>query len=320
MTRHNPQWPETSDPARKADIAEASLRRQSRLPPSGVDALLLWTRLGNAGDRLIADACERFLRDRGISVWRSDGSIEDASLAGDREYLGDLFAGFRGMVMFAGGGNIGIYPDNGAIRAGVIAHLGLKHHCLVFPQSALAPEPALIGPTITVWCRDAESKDVLDRVGTRTVLVPDIALYMDDLIEKSPGGEGLFYIKRRPRDTETIDHGIDPGCPSEDLPRLRDLDGMLAVLKPYEVVISDRLHGGLIAAMMGKKVLFLPVGYHKIQSFYDTWLGSRPGMAYVGAQHELAAKLANLRPPEGDLRALFCERAQPAFNRFLLGG
>ena len=34
-------------------------------------------------------------------------------------------------------------------------------------------------------------------------------------------------------------------------------------------LISDRLHGGLIAAlMMRKKVIFLPVGYHKIRSFF----------------------------------------------------
>ena len=39
---------------------------------------------------------------------------EDA-LADDKDYLGDLFATFRGMVMFPGGGNVGIYPDNGII-------------------------------------------------------------------------------------------------------------------------------------------------------------------------------------------------------------
>ena len=51
----------------------------------------------------------RLLRERGIDVWRSDGSIEDAAISGATDYLGDLFGSFRGMLMFPGGGNIGLY-------------------------------------------------------------------------------------------------------------------------------------------------------------------------------------------------------------------
>jgi exopolysaccharide biosynthesis predicted pyruvyltransferase EpsI len=279
----------------------------------------MWPHAGNSGDRLIADACERFLRDRGIEVWRSDGSIEQAALAGDSEYIGDLLGSFRGMLMFSGGGNVGIYPDNAEMRAAVIARAGPRHRCLVFPQSVLAPEPALLDPRVTVWCRDAVSQIVLQQAGTQTVLVPDMSLYMDDVIAKRPQGRGMFYVRRTPGgDAETIDHHIAPECPAEDLTQSRSLDRIVAALEPYELVISDRLHGGLIAAMMRKKVVWLPVGYHKIQSFYDTWLQSRPGFAFVETQDELAAKLAVLQPPNTDLKALLLEHADPAFNRFLL--
>jgi len=190
-----------------------NLRQQSKLPPTNVAALLVWTRLGNSGDRLIGDACERFLRDRGIDTWRCDGSIEEAALAGDAEYLGDLLSDFRGTVVFSGGGNIGIYRDNERIRAAVIAQTGPRHRCLVFPQSALHSEPALVDPRVTVWCRDAVSQSILQQAGTKTALVPDIALYMDDAILKRPLGEGNFYIKRTPGgDAETIDHHIDPAA------------------------------------------------------------------------------------------------------------
>src|SRR5262249_18905595 len=296
-----------------------NLREQSRLPPTSVDALLVWPRAGNSGDRLIADACERFLRDRGIDVWRSDGSIEQAALAGDNEYLGDLLVSSRGMVMCPGGGNIGISPDNAEVRAAVISRAGPRHRCLVFPQSALAPEPALLDPRVTVWCRDAVSQIVLQQAGTHTALVPDVSLYMDDVIAKTPQGRGSFYVRRTPGgDAETVDHHIVLDCPAEDLTLSRPLDRIVATLAPYEVVISDRLHGGLIAAMMRKKVVLLPVGYHKNRSFYDTWLQSRPGVAFVETQDELAAKLAALQQPGEDLQALFLEQADPAFNRFLL--
>ena len=282
-----------------------------------MDAFLICPRGGNTGDQLIAVACERFVRDRGINVWRSDGSIEDAATAGDTEYLGDLFGSFRGMVMFSGGGNIGIYPDNAEIRAAVIARTHARHRCLVFPQSALGPEPALVDPKVTVWCRDEVSQAILQNAGTRTALVPDIALYMDDEIPKKPAGIGKYYIKRTPAgDAETIDHQIDPDCNSADLTLSHPLDRVLSTLEPYETVISDRLHGGLIAAMMRKKVIFLPVGYHKIQSFYETWLHSNSGIAFVSMQDELTSRLGGLLSPDHDLQSMFIERADPALNKF----
>jgi len=284
------------------------------------EALLIWTPKGNTGDHLIADACEHYLKDRRIDVWRCDGRLEAAAEADDREYLGDLLADFRGMVMFAGGGNIGIYADNEQIRANLLRHLRPWQRCLVFPQSAFAPEPALVHPQVTVWCRDRASEALLRGSGARTALVPDIALYMDDRIPKRPGGSGVFTIKRRPGgDAETIDHGIEAPGAAADLTRERPLDEITAALAPYEYVVSDRLHGGLIALMMRKKTVFLPVGYHKIRSFWETWHPGVPGSAFVDRAEDLPGKMAALLPPSQDLQALFLERADPAFDRFLMG-
>jgi exopolysaccharide biosynthesis predicted pyruvyltransferase EpsI len=271
------------------------------------------------GDSLIADSCAKFLKERGIDAWRSDGSIEDAALAGDGQYLGDLFASFRGMVMFAGGGNVGIYPDNELIRATVIAQLRTQHRCLVFPQSALRPEAALTRQGVTVWCRDAVSEALLRAAGTQTALVPDIALYSDTLIPKAPSGTGAFYIKRTPGgEAETIDHSIGWPAASSDLTLTTPLDDVIATLTPFEFVISDRLHGGIVALMMRKKVILLPVGYHKMRSFFDTWLHSNPSVAFVDLQEDLPARLAALKSFDVDFASLFCDYADPAFDEFLL--
>lgn len=296
-----------------------TLRQQSRLPPTNVDALLIWPRGGNSGDVLILEACERYLNDRSIRTWRSDGSVEDAALSGDTDYLGDLFSTFRGMLMFPGGGNVGIYPDNAMVRAAVIGQTGARHYCLVFPQSAFQPEAALINERVTVWCRDATSQSILSRSGVRTELVPDVALYMDDLIPNAPGGEGVFYIKRTAGvDAETVDHGITLECPSDDLTLAHPLDRIIATLSPFELVISDRLHGGLIALMMRKKVIFAPVAYHKIKSFYSTWLKNEPGAAFVETKQQLLEVANKLQFSTTDLATLFCCHADPALGQFLL--
>jgi len=296
-----------------------NLRQQSRLPPTSVDAFLIWPRGGNTGDLLIADACERYLRHRGIDVWRSDGSFEEAAIAGDGTYLREALSRFRGMLMFPGGGNIGIYPDNGAIRAAVLVHAGPRHRCLVFSQSALRPERALVDPRVTVWCRDKTSFAILQRAGTRVELVPDMVLYMDDTIEKHPGGAGTFFIRRPPKgDTESVDHGIVFDGPTADLTLRDPLEQVIGALKPYDIVISDRLHGGLIALMMRKKVVFLPVGYHKTRSFFDTWLAAMPGAVFVNTQSDLHPSMIDLQTPACNLKALFCKHADPAFSRFLM--
>src|SRR5262249_29533510 len=227
----------------------------------------------------------------------------------------------RGMLMFAGGGNIGVYAENETIRAAVLRRLRPWQRCLVFPQSALRPEPALLRPGVTVWCRDAVSAAMLQQSGTRTELVPDIALYLDELIPKRPGGEGCFYIKRAPGgDIETIDHGIDFDAPRGDLTWELSLDVITETLAPYEYAVSDRLHGALIALMMRKKVILLPVGYHKTRAFWETWLAAGPGSASVDNPADLPARIGALQPPTRDLAALFRERADPALDRFLLAG
>ena len=250
---------------------------------------------------------------------RSDGSIEAAAIAEDKEFLGDVFATFRGMVMFSGGGNIGIYPRNELVRAGILNHLRPNHCCLVFSQSAFAPEMALVQSRVTVWCRDAVSQNLLHQSGIRTALVPDMSFYMDDIIPKRAGGSGTFHVKRTPGlEPETIDSQIRYGCPSFDLTLASPLDEIVATLEPYEIIISDRLHGGLIALMMRKKTVLLPVGYQKIQSFYETWLRRVEGAAFVRSQAEVEEHLPLLTTPSCDLAALFCERAIPAFGDFLL--
>jgi exopolysaccharide biosynthesis predicted pyruvyltransferase EpsI len=296
-----------------------NLRDNRQLPPAHAEAVLIGTPGGNSGDQLIVDACERFLRDRRIDVWRSDGSLEAAAAENDGAYIDDFLADFRGMVMFAGGGNIGIYPDNAERRAAIIQRLRPRQHCLVFPQSAFAVEEALVNPQVTVWCRDAISQSLLKAAGVQTALVPDIALYLDSDFPKAVGGDGIFYIRRtRGGDAETIEHGVEVSGATGDLTLATPLLDIVSTLAPHAVVVSDRLHGGLIAMMMRKKVLFLPVGYHKIRAFHDTWFAHTPGVGFVGVPEDLPAALAGLDAPARDLGALFRDYAIPAFDRFLL--
>ena len=129
---------------------------------------------------------------------------------------------------------------------------------------------------------------------------------MDDRFPKRPEGAGIFYIRRTPgRESETIEHGVGGDLPASDLTLHSRLDAVIATLEPYEFVVSDRLHGGLIALMMRKKVILLPVGYHKMHAFYETWLAGIPIVAFVDDQDKLAERLARSDPSRVILRLCF---------------
>jgi exopolysaccharide biosynthesis predicted pyruvyltransferase EpsI len=294
------------------------LRAHSELPPINFDAYLLGTPGGNTGDELITASCEAYLQDRGIDVWRSDGSLESAAAEEDTEYLAAALQRFRGTIFFSGGGNIGIYPSNAALRSRIIAHLRPETRCLVFSQSVAQPESALLHERVSVWCRDIISFGIMRGAGARAALVPDAAFFMDRAFRKVPRGLGTFFIKRTPNgDAETLSHGITIECPSSDLTLQLSIASVIQVLEPFEIVISDRLHGGLVALMMRKKVVFLPVGYHKIEAFVATWLKGT-GPAFARTQEELESALSNVCEPTLDFTELFRRHADPALDRFLL--
>jgi len=170
-----------------------------------------------------------------------------------------------------------------------------------------------------VWCRDAVSHRILQESGARAELVPDVALYLDSRIEKRPNGTGIFCIRRvQGREQEYVEHGIGANLHGEDLTYRSPLPDILSALAPFETVVSDRLHGGLIALMLRKKVVLLPVGYHKIKAFYDTWLRDNASVAYVERAEDLNPTIARLQPQVADFSALFCRHADPALQRFLL--
>jgi len=300
--------------------AAAEVDEPQELPPAGVEGILLATPGGNTGDELIGAGSERFLRRAELDVWRSDGSIERAVERGDHRFLRAALEGFTGIVFLPGGGNIGIYPENARLRAAVIASASNARGFLVLPQSCFRTEETLRQDGVTVWARESASHRVLEAAGVTTRLVPDASFAMVDTITPSPGGEGTFFILRAPGTCEErVEHTLTVDGPADDLTFALPLGEIETRLGPWGTVVSDRLHGGLIAIMMRKPTALLPVAYHKNASVYETWFADDPGVGFVTSQPELDALRDELNPPETDLAALFAERASAALVEFLDG-
>ncbi|GAA4166183.1 hypothetical protein GCM10022286_30440 [Gryllotalpicola daejeonensis] len=56
------------------------------------------------------------------------------------------------------------------------------------------------------------------------------------------------------------------------------------VLRNADAVVTDRLHVGLPAAILGKRVVLVEAGYHKLQGVYERSLAELPNVELVGAR------------------------------------
>ena len=293
-------------------------RTSSEPMPALAEAVFFPTPGGNTGDDLIATGCRYLLTDSGLEVAIADGGLLRDAAVGDLARVTARLGGFRGLIFFSGGGTLGIYPENETMRATVIAAAPHARGFLVFPQSGPVLEPALLDDRVTVLARDAVTHRMLGDAGAATGLVPDAALLASRDIELAPGGTGTFWILRSPgRDLERTEHDLVPDGPVADLTYDLPLDAVLDYLRPIEWVVTDRLHGGLIALMMGKPVGLLPVSYHKTRAFYDTWLSDDPGVAFLTSSAELDAFRSSTRSPGLAILDRARELSSSALTRFL---
>ncbi len=285
------------------------------------DCLFVYARGGNAGDDLIREGSIRFLRESGFDVVVSDGRIEAAALTGDRETLRSLVGGVTGPIVFGGGGNLGIYRESMIVREGVIHAADRARGFLVMPLSGPSVESALRDPRVTVWARDDATLTLLVRRGFRARRVLDAAFNMADVVTHAPAGDpsdAILIRREEGRCQERLPLWDLPIPSAGDLTFDASLREIMATLAPFGTVISDRLHGALIALMMGKRVGVLPVAYSKSESFVSTWLSGEPGVRYLPTRSAAVDFLSSdeFRVP-ADWRARFAESAEPALADFL---
>ncbi len=287
--------------------------------PEHCDAIFVHPRGENSGGDLIRRGALKFLAHAGLNVWESDGGIEAAAMASDVTWLKRFLSDFKGFVFFNGGGNLGIYADNGEIRRLVIEAASASQGILVFPQSGIATEPWLRDQRVTVWARDANTLAMLKAGGVRADLVPDAALSLDNELRKCEEGTGTFVIRRLPgRDQEYRTYPMNlERFPSGDPTYSDPLDSIIETIEPFRSIVSDRLHGSLISLMLRKRVAMLPGSYLKSKSFYLTWLRNTPGVRCVENRSDLDAFLEADDVPQLDLQRLFLEHAEQALERFI---
>ncbi|MFC7335332.1 polysaccharide pyruvyl transferase family protein [Rhodocista pekingensis] len=297
--------------ARVMDRLAAQVRTLSRFfPPGGRVAYLDLPLHGNVGDLLIYLGTERFLAEqRQRVVLRTTCAASPARIA-RRIGTGDL-------ICLHGGGNFGdLYPAHQEFRRAVVERFP-DNRIVVMPQTVHFGDGSLwhlLEPfrrhrRLTVCVRDRASARALAEAGIEdVVLVPDMAhlLWQD---RPAGGGGGPLYLLRRDQEAPA---GVGPqtAAPAFDwgdlihpaerrcfhllqiaarrhlpvAPLWQPLAARLArraerLLARHDHVVTDRLHGVILSALLSRRVTALDNSYGKVSAYVDLWLARSPLIA-----------------------------------------
>jgi Exopolysaccharide biosynthesis protein len=199
---------------------------------------------------------------------------------------------------------------------------------VILPSSFDLSEPAVRNfaqswdRKYSVFCRELVSFDSLRKLGVKPkvlLLGHDLAFHLDVsrwAARPAEGSAGLFRhdneaaYGRLPRDLDVIE---DASYGSDAEP-----EKLLDFVSRFAVVHTDRCHGAITAAMMGRKVTFYRNNYFKNRAIYDHSLAAMPHVRFVNrtpfsfAQFTRALYWSRMRPVEMKVRRVFQGKPRPA--------
>lgn len=254
---------------------------------------------GNLGDQAIVLAMHNFVKCTlpNISIFE----ISERQLEKQIEDL-RLSVGPRDIILLVGGGNLGdlyIGPE----KARKIIIKNFPNNCMIlFPQSAyfqdsnyLKEETRLLSShsNLTLCAREKGSYDFMKKYFTynRILLIPDIVLSLSIKFRdtKRNGAIALIRLDKESilsqadlyeirlllaKNFKSVTFGdtiVRHPCdhPEEEIKK------KLEQVRSSEMVITDRLHGAIFAAISNTPCVILPNHYHKVEGIYE-WLKRLP--------------------------------------------
>ena len=271
----------------------------------GRDLTVLVNR-GNRGDGVIHLGGRRLLGGLGLA-WREVGETADLS-----DLQGDVLLVYGAGALSRGTHSLARKLESVAPRFGRV---------VIFPSSFDLAEPRVRALARSwdgryfVFCRELRSFDALRLApGVRPGLLMlghDLAFHADlgAWAARAPAGKaGLFRLDneasfgRRPRDF-VVDEDASRGSEREPEP-------LLDYVARFAEIHTDRCHGAITAAMMGRRVVFYRTNYFKNQAIYEHSLAPLSHVRFVAEmpfsfrQFGRAIYWARVRPLEMKVRRL----------------
>lgn len=308
---------------RRRAVAERTL---SKYKDAGLDRPFLLVDTpehGNIGDHAIALAEQRLL-----DKWFGENSYFEVT-ADQIDGFEDAFANLSPMnqvILVHGGGFLGALWPNEEYRFRRILKAFSDHKVVVFPQTvtfdlatdegrAIFEDSARAyqaHPDLTVCCRERKSLQLLRESfpGVRAELVPDVVLSLDlprpsverDCVllcmrgdkERALGDDQAAVLADAVKRAhpQALVKTIDTVVPRQITPsrRKQEVMGKLLEFSRARLVVTDRLHGMVFAAITETPCVALNNSNGKVEAVYE-WISDMPYITFVKSIDDAVAAI-----------------------------
>lgn len=251
------------------------------------------------------------------AIWLGECAMLRAVTGRDPDYVSTWYdfdeAALRrscpdGTVFLHGGGNLGdIWPHHQQLRETVLAAMR-DRRVVQLPQSIHFGDPAAAArfarlaaahPDLTLYVRDHASLRAAQAfVGARAALAPDSAFALGPQPRSAADRPLLALMRtdaerveerdRPPTAAACVDWLDDEGpVPDDRADRAQArLARGLALLSRGERIVTDRLHGHILATLLGIPHVVLDNSYGKIGAYHDAWTAGSPLVRRAASWHE----------------------------------
>ncbi len=284
--------------ARKSKKAAIELKRQLLKTDKGTPFFVLSPTHGNMGDHAIAEAVTTMLTE--LKLGYTEVTTKQLSLLNRHGYM-NVMDGH--LILVNGGGNLGtLWPEvEKLFRKLIIKNPKASIICLpntIFYEESEYGEKEKqksqriynAHSNLILCAREQVSYNVMKPLYKNVVLIPDMALSLNHCIEWQ-SRSGCMLCLRADREktlTAVMENEINEqarklfgdnvwhsdmniGVPVEIFEREAELEEKYAEFRSAELVITDRLHGMIFAAITGTPCIVVNSKSHKVKGCYE-WI------------------------------------------------
>lgn len=275
---------------------------------------------GNLGDHAIMEGERTFLEDMGMCVHEFP-----AYCFSNYEYITRCTSKSDGVIFITGGGFLGsLWPEH-QMQTLQIIKLHPNNPIVIFPQTLFwedGTDSALMQKTVEVFsghpslllcARDFVSYLLMKRLypKCKVFLVPDVALYKDwsSMYEQTGKRSGALLCLKEDKESilsEVQKQGLKELCAKRfqsvtfyNTASDREIDAskreellseLLHRFREVKLIVTDRLHGMLFAAITETPCVVLDNCNHKLRSTYE-WLRDIPYVRFAYAFDQVEEKI-----------------------------
>lgn len=280
----------------------------------------------NLGDHAIALSEINMLREMGIDFFELTG--RQLEMLADNDYL-KLLNGCS--ILVNGGGNLGLlWPDIDKLNKRIIRDNNRSRICFLpnsiyypdndygFREMAKSMELFNRHEQLTLMAREIYSYQLMSQIYKRVILFPDMVMYLNQSENKNIKRKGCLISFRQDiekvmpdkvrekcirfaRDNFSTVHFYDTVRPVNISPINREdaLNDCFKIFRESELVITDRLHGMIFAAITGTKCLVFEGKGKKIRGCYE-WIKNLGYIRLVTNEADLDREYLQLKDYPND--------------------